>query len=122
MNALLLQIAFYVLVVATLVGFFRLVKGPAVVDRIMAFDAVVLCAVGLIVLLSRSWETPLFLELILIVSSLGFFGTVAFVSYLQRTLPEPEDGATGDDDNRNGSAAAGDSASPAPDAGKDERP
>ncbi|WP_052362494.1 monovalent cation/H+ antiporter complex subunit F [Geminisphaera colitermitum] len=102
MNALLLQIAFYVLVVATLIGFFRLVKGPAIVDRIMAFDAVVLCAVGLIVLLSRSWETPLFLELILIVSSLGFFGTVAFVSYLQRTLPETEDeaGESGGDENK----------------------
>ncbi|MET0261444.1 MAG: monovalent cation/H+ antiporter complex subunit F [Rariglobus sp.] len=76
------------MIVATLLGFFRLVRGPTVIDRIMSFDSVVLCAVGLIVLLSRSWETPVFLELILIVSSLGFFGTVALVSYLKRTLPE----------------------------------
>ena len=83
----LIRIAFYVLVVATLIGFYRLAKGPSVVDRILAFDAVVLCAVGMIVLLSRTWETPIYLELILIVSSLGFFGTVTFVSYLKRTLP-----------------------------------
>jgi Multisubunit Na+/H+ antiporter, MnhF subunit len=88
---LLIQIAFYTLIVATLIGFFRLVRGPTVIDRIMSFDAVVLCAVGLIVLLSRTWETSLFLELILIVSCLGFFGTVALVSYLRRTLPDPEE-------------------------------
>jgi multisubunit Na+/H+ antiporter MnhF subunit len=88
MTTILLQISFYVMIVATLLGFFRLVRGPTVIDRIMSFDSVVLCAVGLIVLLSRSWETPVFLELILIVSSLGFFGTVALVSYLKRTLPQ----------------------------------
>lgn len=91
LTQLLIQIAFYTLIVATLIGFFRLVRGPTVIDRIMAFDAVVLCAVGLIVLLSRTWETPLFLELILIVSCLGFFGTVALVSYLRRTLPDTDD-------------------------------
>lgn len=88
MTAIIIQTSFYILIVATLIGFYRLAKGPSVVDRILAFDSVVLCTVGLIVLLSRTWESPLFLELILIVSSLGFFGTVAFVSYLKRTLPD----------------------------------
>lgn len=99
LTQLLIEIAFYTLIVATLLGFYRLVRGPTVIDRIMAFDSVVLCSVGLIVLLSRTWETPLFLELILIVSCLGFFGTVALVSYLKRTLPEAE---TDDDDGKDG--------------------
>jgi multicomponent Na+:H+ antiporter subunit F len=86
MSALLLQIAFGMLIVAMLLGVYRFAVGPTVVDRILAFDAVVLCAVGLVVLLSRIWETPLYLDLVLIVSSLGFFGTVALVFYLQRTL------------------------------------
>lgn len=88
MTAFLTQAAFYILIVATLLGFYRLAKGPSVVDRILAFDSVVLCCVGLLVLLSRIWETPLFLELILIVSSLGFFGTIAFVAYLRRMMPD----------------------------------
>lgn len=97
-TALLIRIAFYVLVVATLLGFYRLARGPTVVDRIIAFDAVVLCAVGMIVLLSRTWETPVYLELILIVSSLGFFGTVILISYLKRTLPDrPDDDHHPDD-------------------------
>lgn len=91
MTDLLLQLSFYLLVFATLLGFYRLAKGPSVVDRILAFDAVVVCAVGQVVLLSRIWETPLYLDLILIVSSLGFFGTVALVFYLQRTMPAREE-------------------------------
>jgi multicomponent Na+:H+ antiporter subunit F len=86
MSALLLHISFFTLILALLLGFYRLAVGPTVVDRILAFDAVVLCAAGLVVLLSRIWETPLYLDLILIVTSLGFFTTVAFVFYLQRTM------------------------------------
>lgn len=87
MTALLLNLALVFLLVALLLGFYRLARGPTVVDRILAFDAVVLCAVGLTALLSRLWQSELYLELILIVSSLGFFGTVAFVFFLQRSLP-----------------------------------
>lgn len=77
-----------ILLVSLLLGFYRLGRGPSIADRILAFDAVVLCAVGLTALLSRWWESPLYVELILIVSSLGFFGTVAFVFILQRTMPD----------------------------------
>ena len=51
----------------------------------MAFDLITTSAVGMIVLLSIQWKTALYLELILIFSLLGFFGTVAFVYYLNRT-------------------------------------
>ncbi len=81
-----LLLTFLILVAATLIGVWRLARGPTIVDRVLAFDAVVLSAVGMTVLLSRWWETPLFIELVLIISSLGFFGTVALVFYLERTL------------------------------------
>ncbi len=86
MNDLLLNIAFYVLGLSMLVGIWRLARGPSVVDRILAFDAVVICAVGMVALLSRMWESALFLDLVLIVSCLGFFGAVALVLFLQRSL------------------------------------
>lgn len=82
-----LILAVILLLIALVLGFWRLARGPTVVDRILAFDAVVLCAVGLTVVLSRVWHTEFYLELILIISSLGFFGTVAFVLFLQRALP-----------------------------------
>lgn len=87
MTELLLQIAFAILAAALLLGFYRLAKGPTVVDRILAFDAVVLCAVAMTILLSRWWQSAHYMELILIVSTLGFFGAVAFVLFLQRSMP-----------------------------------
>ena len=105
MITLLLNIAFYVLGVSMVLGIWRLARGPSIVDRILAFDAVVICAVGMVALLSRTWENPLFLDLVLIVSSLGFFGTVALVLFLQRSLAAgthgkhlPQHAEEGDDD------------------------
>lgn len=95
MTALFLQLSLAILLTSMLLGFWRLARGPTVVDRILAFDAVVLCAVGLITVLSRVWQSDFYLELILIISSLGFFGTVAFVLFLQRSLPDGGDAAEG---------------------------
>ena len=80
-----LYAAFGLLTLAIVCGLVRLARGPTVIDRIMAFDLITTSAVGMIVLLSIQWKTAMYLELILIFSLLGFFGTVAFVYYLSRT-------------------------------------
>ncbi|MGC9451796.1 MAG: monovalent cation/H+ antiporter complex subunit F [Oceanipulchritudo sp.] len=74
-----LQISEVLLALSVLVGLYRLVKGPTIVDRIIAFDLVVLTVVAFTALLSIEEDTPHFVELILVVSLLGFFGTVALV-------------------------------------------
>ncbi len=80
----LLIIASFVLVgMSLLMGIMRLVIGPSVVDRIVALDAVVLCAVGFLALLSFVWRTTVYLDLLLVISLLGFLTTVAFVNYLK---------------------------------------
>ncbi|MCC5841411.1 MAG: hypothetical protein JJT96_14940 [Opitutales bacterium] len=66
-------------------GLIRMMRGPTVVDRILAFDMVAISLIALVVLLSLRWSTALYLELMLIISLLGFVGTVALVFYLQRT-------------------------------------
>lgn len=80
-----LLVAELAMTVSILLGLYRLARGPHVIDRVMAFDLITTCAVGFIVLLSIQWGTALYLELILIVSLLGFLTTVAFVFYLNRT-------------------------------------
>lgn len=74
-----LQISELLLALSVLVGLYRLVKGPTIVDRIIAFDLVVLTVVAFTALLSIEEGTPHFVELVLVVSLLGFFGTVALV-------------------------------------------
>jgi multisubunit Na+/H+ antiporter MnhF subunit len=86
MIEIVLNISLAVLVISVLLALLRLVRGPTVLDRILAFDLIAICAVGMIVVLSIKWRTALFMELILIFALLGFFGTVAFVFYLHRTF------------------------------------
>ena len=77
-----IYICFAALTLAIVCALVRLRRGPSVLDRILAFDLIATCVVGMVVLLSVKWNTPMYLEAILIVSLLGFFTTVAFVFYL----------------------------------------
>lgn len=76
------NIAETMIVLAILIGFIRLVRGPSVFDRILSFDLIATSTVCLMILLSIKWRTVHFLELILVFSLLGFVGTVAFAYYL----------------------------------------
>lgn len=80
-----LNTAYALLTISIFLGLYRLVRGPSVMDRVMAFDLITTCAVAIIALLSIQWQTALYLELILIFSLLGFLTTVAFFFYLQKT-------------------------------------
>ena len=99
MMTITLYAAFGILGLAIVLGLLRLARGPTVIDRILAFDLITTCAVGMIVLLCIQWKTALYLELILVFSLLGFCGTVAFVHYLSRTqdleLPDRTGGKSG---------------------------
>jgi multisubunit Na+/H+ antiporter MnhF subunit len=86
MMDLALPLAFGVLTISILLGLIRLARGPSIIDRVLAFDLIATCAVGMIVLLSIQWHTSLYLELLLIFSLLGFLTTVAFVFYLHKTV------------------------------------
>lgn len=74
-----IQICEVMLSFAILIGFYRLAKGPTAVDRIIAFDLIVLTVVAFTALLSIEEATEHFLELILVISLLGFFGTIALI-------------------------------------------
>lgn len=81
-----LYISFALLTLAILLAWWRMARGPTVVDRILCFDAITVCVVGMIVLLSIRWDTSFYLELILVMTLLGFISGVAFVFYLNQTL------------------------------------
>jgi multisubunit Na+/H+ antiporter MnhF subunit len=84
MKELVLNAGFLGLVLAIGLALWRLWRGPSVIDRILAFDAITTCAVGMVVLLSIRWDSAMYLELVLAFSLLGFFSTVAFVFHLHR--------------------------------------
>ena len=65
-------------------GFWRIARGPSVFDRIIGFDTVMIAIVGWLVLFSIHVGTREYLELIIVVTALGFFTTVSYFYYLSQ--------------------------------------
>lgn len=91
MNDLLLNAGIFLLALGIVLALVRMARGPTVLDRILAFDLIATCAVGIIALLSMRWQTTDYIELILIYTLLGFSGATAFVFYLQRAYDPHDD-------------------------------
>ena len=82
------QTALVTLGVALLIAVVRLVKGPTLPDRIVAMDLVGVLVVGLIVVLAASSQVPATLDAAIVIALIGFVGTIAYATYVERGHPE----------------------------------
>jgi multisubunit Na+/H+ antiporter MnhF subunit len=62
----------------------RLLIGPSIPDRAMAFDLVMIHVVALIALYAILVDQDLLVDAVLIVAVLGFLGTVALARYIEK--------------------------------------
>jgi multicomponent K+:H+ antiporter subunit F len=69
---------------ALLCSGFRLLRGPALSDRILALDTLYVNTIALLVLFGIQHDTQLLFEAALVVALLGFVGTVALAKYVTR--------------------------------------
>ena len=74
--------------VALLVAFIRLVKGPTLPDRIVAMDLFGVLVVGVIVVLAGSSGVRATLDAAIVIALVGFLGTVAYATYVERGDPQ----------------------------------
>ena len=88
MNDLVYLISSLLLFSSVFLSLYRMIKGPTTMDRVLSFDSFAISVVGIMVLLYIHWKTVIYLDLIIIFSLFGFFGTVAFSYFLDRTYPE----------------------------------
>ena len=72
------------LVIAGLLGIYRIVRGPTWGDRIAAFDFLGVSLAALVVVLALETGFTAFLDAALIISILGFLSTLALARYLLR--------------------------------------
>lgn len=79
-----LWVAFGAVATAQVMAMIRLIIGPAVGDRILALDTMVVNAIGLVVLLGIAQGTAIYFEVTLIVAMLGFVSTVAYARFILR--------------------------------------
>jgi len=72
------------LALALALNAWRLFKGPALTDRILALDTLYINALTLLVLLGLWQGSKLYFEVAVLIGLLGFIGTVALSKYLLR--------------------------------------
>jgi multicomponent K+:H+ antiporter subunit F len=63
---------------------YRLARGPALSDRILALDTLYVNAIALLVLLGIAFDTQHYFEAALVVALLGFISTIALAKYIAR--------------------------------------
>ncbi|WP_028298169.1 cation:proton antiporter [Olivibacter sitiensis] len=64
--------------------FYRLFKGPRVVDRVIALDLLITTGVSIITVYSISMKQSTFLDVAMILALIAFLGTIAFSYYLEK--------------------------------------
>lgn len=75
-------IAGFVLVAAAmLLTLYRLLRGPALPDRIVALDTLYINVVALLLLVGIHLESSVFFEAALLIAMMGFAGTVALCKH-----------------------------------------
>lgn len=74
--------------VALLIALVRLVKGPTLPDRIVAMDLLGVLVVGVIVVLGGWNDVRATLDGAIVIALVGFLGTVAYASYVERGDPQ----------------------------------
>ncbi|WP_430434009.1 K+/H+ antiporter subunit F [Methyloversatilis sp.] len=84
MIELALDITVGAIVIAMLICGWRVLRGPEVVNRILALDTLYVNVVALVIVLGMRQQTDQLFEAALIVAMLGFVGTVGLSRYLTR--------------------------------------
>jgi len=79
-----IPIAFFLVSVALILSFIRLVMGPDLPDRILALDTLYINSIALLILLGIYLHSALYFEAALLIAVMGFIGTLALSKYLMR--------------------------------------
>ncbi|HER08354.1 MAG TPA: hypothetical protein ENO20_05520 [Bacteroides sp.] len=76
--------AFAFLLIALVLAFFRLMRGPTIHDRIVAMDLTASIIMGFILLYSVLIRKAFYFDIAIVISLISFMGTVAISTYLRQ--------------------------------------
>ncbi|WP_033923271.1 K+/H+ antiporter subunit F [Sphingomonas sp. 37zxx] len=84
MIAIALQIAAGAVTLSLLFNGYRLLKGPALGDRIVALDTMVINVIAVIVLIGMMTGADTYFEAALLLAMVGFVSTIAYCKFILR--------------------------------------
>ena len=79
-----LDIAIFIVGIASVLSLWRLLIGPSISDRILALDTLYVNTIALVILFGLKQGSMLYFEAALLIAIMGFIGTVALSKYLLR--------------------------------------
>jgi len=79
-----LSVATGMLALALLLAAWRLLRGPGLPDRILALDTLYINSLALLLLLGIRIDQSVYFEVAMVISMLGFVGTVVLSKYVLR--------------------------------------
>ncbi len=86
MNSIIIYIALSLLMLTLVAGLIRFIKGPSIVDRVVAFDSMTvtsLVVIGVIALLSNR---AIYFDVAVVYGFLSFLGVIVVAKYIQGGL------------------------------------
>ena len=86
MANIILNIAFYISLVATILAMWRLIQGPTTVDRVVAMDALTIIIISLIVFVAYVTGRAIYLDVSIVYALLSFLGVLAYARFKERGL------------------------------------
>lgn len=90
--ALATDIAFFMVIVAVLLAFIRLARGPSLPDRVVALDMMTILIVAFCGLFSVFSGDTAFLDVAIVMALIGFLATVALARFAERRKARAEEG------------------------------
>lgn len=73
-----------ILILAGIVAFVRLAKGPTLPGRALALDLMATIGIGMIAVYAILTHQPVILDVAIVLALIAFLGTVAFAYYVER--------------------------------------
>jgi multicomponent Na+:H+ antiporter subunit F len=81
---------------ALLISLVRLLKGPSLPDRVVAFDAISMMVVCIVSVFAIMVQEPLYLDIIIALALISFLGTIAFAQFIECQLGNKKRGRKDD--------------------------
>ena len=81
-----IEISLTVLALALLLSFVRLVRGPSLMDRVVALELIAIVVVGIIAVYAVGTDEPALIDVAIVLALVAFLGAVAFARYAERAM------------------------------------
>ncbi len=83
---LIIYISVGIMSLAMLLGLIRFIKGPSVVDRVIAFDSLTVSSLALIGVIAVLADRMIYMDIAIVYGLLSFLGVIVVAKYIQKGL------------------------------------